>query len=53
MALIPQAGANVPGYSNLPVSLGASLKQLVVEKLPSDQGYRSRRARRQNGIHLF
>ena len=39
MALIPQAGANVPGYSNLPVALGASLKQLVVEKLSSDQGY--------------
>ena len=39
MALIPQAGANVPGYSNLPVALGTSLKQLVVEKLSSDQGY--------------
>ena len=39
MALIPQAGANVPGYSNLPVALGASLKQLVVEKLSSDQGF--------------
>jgi hypothetical protein len=39
MALIPQAGANVPGYSNLPVALGTSLKQLVVEKLSSDHGY--------------
>ena len=39
MALIPQAGANVPGYGNLPVALGTSLKQLVVEKLSSDQGY--------------
>ena len=39
MALFPQAGANVPGYSNLPVALGASLKQLVVEKLSSDQRY--------------
>ena len=39
MALILQAGANVPGYSNLPVALGTSLKQLVVEKLSSDQGY--------------
>ena len=39
MALIPQAGANVPGYSNLPVALGASLKQLVIEKLSSDQRY--------------
>ena len=36
MALIP-AGAKHPGYSNLPAALGASLKQLVVEKLPSDQ----------------
>src|SRR6266850_3831250 len=49
MALIPagvnavagigDAGVNAPGYSYLPVALGASLKQLVVEKLPSDQGY--------------
>jgi len=39
MALVPQAGANVTGYSNLPVALGASLKQLVVEKLSSDQRY--------------
>ena len=37
MALIP-AGVNASGYS-LPVALGASLKQLVVEKLPSDQHY--------------
>ena len=44
MALIPQesgagigdAGVNAPGYSRL---LGASLKQLVVEKLPSGQGF--------------
>ena len=43
MALIPQesvagigdAGVNAPGYSRL---LGASLKQLAVEKLPSGQG---------------
>jgi len=33
MALIPQ---NVPA---LPAQLGASLKQLVVEKLPSNQGF--------------
>jgi hypothetical protein len=33
MALIPQ---NVPA---LPPQLGASLKQLVVEKLPSNQGF--------------
>ena len=39
MALFPQVGANVPGYSNLPVALGASLKQLVVEELSSDQRY--------------
>ncbi len=45
MALIPQnsvagigdAGVNAPSYS-LPASLGASLKQLAVEKLPSGQG---------------
>jgi hypothetical protein len=37
MALIP-AGVNAPGY-NLPASLNASLKQLVVEKLPSGQGF--------------
>jgi hypothetical protein len=44
MALIPQksvagigdAGVNAPGYSRL---LGASLKQLAVEKLPSGQGF--------------
>src|SRR5437870_11270778 len=49
MALIPQAGVNAmagigdagvnaPGYSS-PVSLGASIKQLVIEKLPSDAGF--------------
>jgi hypothetical protein len=38
MALIP-AGINAPGYSNLPAPLGASFKQLVVEKLPSGQGF--------------
>src|SRR4029077_2660986 len=37
MALIP-AGVNAPGYS-LPAVLGASLKQLVIEKLPSDRGF--------------
>jgi hypothetical protein len=37
MALIP-AGVNAPGYSP-PGTLGASLKQLVIEKLPSDRGY--------------
>ena len=39
MALIPQAAVNAPGYSNLPVALGASLTQLVVEKLSSNQGF--------------
>jgi hypothetical protein len=50
MALVPQAGVNTvagigdagvnaPGYSNLPAALTASLKQLVVEKLPSGQGF--------------
>src|SRR5882724_10382969 len=37
MALIP-AGVSAPGYS-LPAALGASLKQLVIEKLPSDRGF--------------
>jgi hypothetical protein len=37
MALVP-AGVNAPGYTNLPAALSASLKQLVVEKLPSGQG---------------
>src|SRR6266850_5073628 len=39
MALIPQAGVDAPGYSYLPAAFGASFKQLVVEKLPSDRGY--------------
>jgi hypothetical protein len=39
IALIPAAGVNAPGYS-LPVTLGASLKQLVIEKLSSDQSRR-------------
>ena len=30
---------NVPGYINLPVALAASLKQLIIEKLPSDQPF--------------
>ena len=38
MTLVP-AGVNAPGYNNLPVALGASLNQLVVEKLPSDQNF--------------
>ena len=38
MTLIP-AAVDAPGYSNLPALLGASLKHLVVEKLPSDRGY--------------
>ena len=38
MALIP-AGVNAPGYSNLPAALGASFERLVVEKLPSGQGF--------------
>src|SRR5438552_529768 len=37
MTLIP-AAVNAPGYS-LPGTLGASLKQLVIEKLASDQGF--------------
>ena len=38
IALVPAAGVNAPGY-NLPVTLGASLKQLVIEKLSSDQSF--------------
>src|SRR5436305_4899024 len=39
MALIPQAGVNATGYSNLPIALARSLKQLVIEKLPSDAAF--------------
>src|SRR5215813_6782324 len=38
ITLVP-AGVNAPGYSNLPVRLAASLKQVVVEKLASDQAF--------------
>ena len=46
IALIPQnsvagisdAGVNAPSY-NLPAALGASLKRLHIEKLPSNKGY--------------
>jgi hypothetical protein len=38
MALVPAAGVNAPGYS-LPVSLGASIRQLGVEKLPSGAAF--------------
>jgi hypothetical protein len=42
MALIPQgssaAGVNDPGYS-LPAALGASFKQLTIEKLPSGEQF--------------
>jgi hypothetical protein len=33
------AGANAPGYNNLPSALSSSLKRLVVQKLPSGQGF--------------
>src|SRR5213080_5132449 len=39
MALVPQAGVNAPGYSNVPIALARSLKQLVIEKLPSDAAF--------------
>src|SRR3989449_9425722 len=39
MALVPQAGVNAPGYSNLSIALARSLKQLVIEKLPSDAAF--------------
>src|SRR5436190_22295748 len=38
MALMP-AGVNAPGYSNLPVALNASLRQLAIEKLPSSEQF--------------
>src|SRR4249919_278687 len=38
IALVPAAGVNATGYG-LPVALGASLKQLVIEKLSSDQSF--------------
>src|SRR6202795_2172934 len=38
MALIP-AGVNAPGYNNLPLRLAGSIKQLVIEKLPSDREF--------------
>src|SRR6476660_4958787 len=38
IALVPAAGLNALGYS-LPVALGASLKQLVIEKLSSDESF--------------
>src|SRR5438445_13458610 len=37
MTLVP-AAVNAPGYS-LPGTLGASLQQLLIEKLPSDRGH--------------
>src|SRR6266498_4603722 len=39
MALVPSGGVDAPGYSYLPAALATSLKQLVVEKLPWDQGF--------------
>ena len=44
MALVP-AGVNAPGYGICLSRLVASLNRLVVEKLPSDQSFDSRRAR--------
>src|SRR5437667_9942705 len=38
MALVP-TGVNAPGYNNLPAGLAGSFKQLVIEKLPSDQPF--------------
>ncbi len=38
IALIP-AGVNTPGYNNLPLLLAGSIKQLVIEKLPSDREF--------------
>src|SRR6266487_4170501 len=33
------AGVNAPGYSNLPATLNASVKQLAIEKLPSSEQF--------------
>jgi hypothetical protein len=38
-AAVPAAGTSVSQATRLPLKLGASLKQLVVEKLPLDQGF--------------
>ena len=38
MALIPQ-GSSPAGVNNVPVALGASLKQLTIEKLPSGEQF--------------
>ena len=38
MALMP-SGFNAPGYSNLPVALNSSLRQLAIEKLPSGEQF--------------
>ena len=38
-AAVPDAGTSVSQATRLPLQLGASLKQLVVEKLPADQRY--------------
>ena len=48
MALIPQNSA-----SDLPVPLSASIRQLVVEKLPSERSVRSCRARRQDRVRFL
>src|SRR5207249_1898447 len=39
VAGIDDAGVDAPGYSNLPAPLSASLKQLVVERLSSNEGF--------------
>jgi hypothetical protein len=38
-AAVPAAGISVSQATRLPLQLGASLNQLVVEKLPPDQGF--------------
>src|SRR6476646_5625053 len=39
MALALQNGVQGPGYNNLPAAICSSLKRLIVEKLPSGQGF--------------
>src|SRR6266516_1195953 len=38
IALIP-AGVNAPGYNNLPLRLAGAIRQLIIEKRPSDREF--------------
>jgi hypothetical protein len=39
MPLVSSAGVNAAGYSGVPVSLASSVKQLAIEKLPSEAAF--------------